>query len=134
DSISQAAVLGAGQMGAGIARLIAEKGIWTRLKDIKPEYVAKGVDSVRQMMATEVRRRRITAQQAQATLDHLSPTTDYRGLRNADIVIEAVLEDLSIKQQVFRELADATSPRTVLATNTSSLLVRDIAAGVPHPE
>ncbi len=134
DAITNAAVLGAGAMGAGIARMLAEKGIWTRLKDVKPEFVARGVDTIRTMMSSDVRRRRITPLQAEAVLDHISPTTDYRGLKNADVVIEAVLEEIAVKQQVFRELADATSPRTVLATNTSSLLVRDIAAGIPHPE
>ncbi len=134
DSIQNAAVLGAGAMGAGIARILAEKGIWVRLKDIKPEYVAKGMDTIRKLTAGDVTRRRATPRQAEITLDHISPTTDYRGLKNADIVIEAVLEDLAIKQSVFRELSEATGPRTVLATNTSSLLVKDIAAGIPHPE
>jgi 3-hydroxyacyl-CoA dehydrogenase/enoyl-CoA hydratase/3-hydroxybutyryl-CoA epimerase len=134
DSVQHAAVLGAGAMGAGIARILAEKGVWVRLKDIKPDFVARGMDIIRKMTASDVSRRRATPRQAEITLDHISPTTDYRGLKNADIVIEAVLEDIAIKQQVFRELADATGPRTVLATNTSSLLVRDIAAGIPHPE
>jgi 3-hydroxyacyl-CoA dehydrogenase/enoyl-CoA hydratase/3-hydroxybutyryl-CoA epimerase len=134
DSIVQAAVIGAGQMGAGIARLLAERAIWVRLKDTKPEYVARGIASLRKAMATELGRRRITPLQATQTLDHVSPTTDYRGMRHAEIVIEAVVEDLSIKQQVFRELAEVTDPRTVLATNTSSLLVSEIATGVPHPE
>jgi 3-hydroxyacyl-CoA dehydrogenase / enoyl-CoA hydratase / 3-hydroxybutyryl-CoA epimerase len=134
ESVQHAAVIGAGAMGAGVARILAEKGVWVRLKDIKPEFVARGMDIIRKMAKADVSRRRATARQAEMTLDHISPTTDYRGLKNADIVIEAVLEDVAIKQQVFRELADATGPRTVLATNTSSLLVKDIAAGVAHPE
>jgi 3-hydroxyacyl-CoA dehydrogenase len=113
---------------------MAERGVWVRLKDIKPEFVARGMNTIRKLIDSEVRRRRITPLQAQQTLDRISPTTDYRGLRHADIVIEAIVEDLAIKQRVFRELADATDPRTVLATNTSSLLVRDIANGVPYPE
>jgi 3-hydroxyacyl-CoA dehydrogenase/enoyl-CoA hydratase/3-hydroxybutyryl-CoA epimerase len=134
DSVQHAAVIGAGAMGAGIARILADKGVWVRLKDVKPEFVARGVDMIRKMTANDVSRRRITPRHAENTLDHISPTTDYRGLKNADLVIEAVLEDLNIKQQVFRELAAATGPRTVLATNTSSLLVGDIASDVPHPE
>ncbi len=134
DSIKNAAVLGAGQMGAGIARLMAERGIWVRLKDVKPEFVARGVDILRKMWGGEVRRRRMTPRQAEDAMDHISPTTDYRGLKHADVVIEAVVEELDVKRQVFRELAAATSPNTVLATNTSSLLVAEIAEGVPHPE
>jgi 3-hydroxyacyl-CoA dehydrogenase/enoyl-CoA hydratase/3-hydroxybutyryl-CoA epimerase len=134
DLVQHAGVIGAGAMGAGIARILAEKGIWVRLKDVKPEFLARGMDMIRKMTSGDVSRRRATPRQAEITLDHISPTTDYRGLKNADIVIEAVLEDLAIKQQVFRELAEATGPRTVLATNTSSLLVGDIARDVPHPE
>ena len=67
-------------------------------------------------------------------LDHLSPTTDYRGLKNADLVLEAVLEELDVKHKVLDKLAAATRPDCVLATNTSSLTVADIARTIPHPE
>lgn len=133
-SLTNAAVLGAGAMGAGIALLMAQKGIWTRLKDVKPEFLAKGMTTVRKLIKSDQQRKRITPLQASDTLDRLRPTTDYSGFQQVDLVIEAIVESLPIKQQVFRELADATLPHTVLATNTSSLLVRDIAQGVPHPE
>ncbi len=81
-----------------------------------------------------MRRKRITAIEGIQALDHLSPTTDYRGLKNADIVLEAVLEELDVKHKVFDELAAATRPDCVLATNTSSLTVADIARTVAHPE
>lgn len=133
-SLTNAAVLGAGAMGAGIALLMAQKGIWTRLKDVKPELLAKGLATARKLLKVDQQRKRITPLQASDTLDRLRPTTDYSGFKHADLVIEAIVENLPIKQQVFRELAEATSLHTVLATNTSSLLVRDIAQGIPHPE
>lgn len=133
-SLTDAAVLGAGAMGAGIALLMAQKGIWTRLKDIKPEFLANGMSTARKLIQSDLKRKRITPLQASDTLDRLRPTTDYSGFKQTDIVIEAIVESLPIKQQVFRELAAATSPSTVLATNTSSLLVREIAEGIPHPE
>ncbi len=133
-AITDAAVLGAGAMGAGIALLMAQKGIWTRLKDIKPEFLAKGIATARKLIKSDLLRKRISQLQASDTLDRLRPTTDYAGLKNADLIIEAIVESLPIKQQVFRDLAEATSPMTVLATNTSSLLVSDIAQGIPHPE
>jgi 3-hydroxyacyl-CoA dehydrogenase/enoyl-CoA hydratase/3-hydroxybutyryl-CoA epimerase len=129
-----AAVLGAGAMGSGIALLMAQKGIWTRLKDIQPEFLANGMATVRKLINSDLQRKRITPLQASDTLDRLRPTTDYAGLKNTDLIIEAIVESLPIKQQVFRELAETTSPSTVLATNTSSLLVSDIAQGIPHPE
>ena len=129
-----AAVLGAGAMGAGIALLMAQKGIWTRLKDIKTEFLVNGMTTARKLVQSDLKRKKVTPLQGSDTLDRLRPTTDYSGFKQTDIVIEAIVESLRIKQQVFRELADATSSNTVLATNTSSLLVRDIAEGIPHPE
>jgi 3-hydroxyacyl-CoA dehydrogenase / enoyl-CoA hydratase / 3-hydroxybutyryl-CoA epimerase len=134
DSIHQAAVIGAGAMGAGIALLMARRRIWTRLKDLNPAFVAKGMKTVRKLVSSDVRRRRITSIEGIQALDHLSPTTDYRGLKNADLVLEAVLEELDVKHKVLDELAAATRPDCVLATNTSSLTVADIARTVPHPE
>lgn len=132
--LKQAAVIGAGAMGAGIALLLARKGIATRLKDIKPEFVARGVKTVRDLLSKDTKRKKLTKRQAEEIFDRLSPATDYRGLKNADVVIEAVVEVPDIKRQVFAELAEATNPETVLATNTSSLLVSDVARDVPHPE
>jgi 3-hydroxyacyl-CoA dehydrogenase / enoyl-CoA hydratase / 3-hydroxybutyryl-CoA epimerase len=134
DTIDQAAVIGAGAMGAGIALLMARRGIWTRLKDISPEFVARGMKTVRKLVTSDMRRRRITAVEGMEALDHLSPTTDYRGLKNADLVLEAVVEEMDIKHKVFDELAAATGPDCILATNTSSLTVADIAQKVSHPE
>jgi 3-hydroxyacyl-CoA dehydrogenase / enoyl-CoA hydratase / 3-hydroxybutyryl-CoA epimerase len=133
DSIEHAAVIGAGAMGAGIALLAARRGIWTRLKDINAEFVARGMKSVRKLIATDVKRRRITSLEGTQALDHLSPATDYRGLKQADVIVEAVVEELDVKHQVFTDLAAATSPGCALATNTSSLTVAAIAAGTPDP-
>ena len=132
--LKQAAVIGAGAMGAGIALLLARKGVATRLKDIKSEFVARGVKTVRELLDKDTKRKKLTKRQAEEIFDRLSPATDYRGLKNADVVIEAVVEVTEIKRQVFAELAAATNAETVLATNTSSLLVSDVARDVPHPE
>jgi 3-hydroxyacyl-CoA dehydrogenase / enoyl-CoA hydratase / 3-hydroxybutyryl-CoA epimerase len=132
--ICEAAVIGAGAMGAGIALLLARRGIWTRLKDINPEFVSRGMRTIRKLLSSDVKRRRITQLEATKALDHLSPTTDYRGLRHAAIVIEAVVEEMDVKHTVFRDLAAATDPDCVLATNTSSLTVAEIAREVPRPE
>lgn len=134
DAIQEGAVLGAGAMGAGIALLMARKGIWTRLKDIKPEFVAGGMKTIRKLINSDVKRKKITELEATNALDHLSPTTDYTGLKHCDIVIEAVVEEMDVKRKVFDELAEATNDKTVLATNTSSLLVTEIARDVAHPE
>lgn len=134
DELNQAVVLGAGAMGAGIALLFARKDVAVRLKDINEDCVSRGVQTTRKLLGKDVKRRKLTKRQAEQVSDRLSPTVDYRGLKHADIAIEAVLEKVEIKRQVFCELAEAAHSETVLATNTSSLLVSDIARGVPNPE
>jgi len=134
DEIRQAAVIGAGAMGAGVALLLARRGVWTRLKDLNPEFVSRGMQTIRKLLRSDLKRRKITPLEASRALDHLSPATDYRGLKNADVVIEAIVEDLSIKRRMFNELIDAVGEQTVLATNTSSLRVAEIAEGMPRPE
>jgi len=89
--------------------------------------------NVRKLIGTDVKRRRITAVEGTQALDHLSPATDYRGLKQADVIVEAVVEELDVKHQVFTELAAATGPDCALATNTSSLTVAAVAAGTPQP-
>ncbi len=132
-ALTDAAVLGAGAMGAGIALLLAQKNVWTRLKDINPKMVSAGLQTIHAQLNKDVARKRITPVQRMRALDHIRPITDYSGLRQTNLVIEAIIENLDIKRQVFRDLAEATSPDTVLATNTSSLTVSDIAEGVPGP-
>ncbi len=134
DAVENAAVIGAGAMGAGIAQLLARKGVWTRLKDIKPEFVANGMKVLRDLVGKDLKRKKLTKTKATAVLDHVSPTTDYNGLKHADVIVEAIVENIDVKRSVFCELAAASNDKTVLATNTSSLLVKEIAEGVPHPE
>jgi len=134
DDVTEAAVLGAGAMGAGIALLLARKNVWTRLKDINAKMVSAGLNTIHELVNKDVARKKITPLQRTRIYDHLRPITDYSGLKRTDIVIEAIIEELDIKRSVFRELAEATGPDTVLATNTSSLTVSDIAQGMTNPE
>ncbi len=134
DAISNVAVIGAGTMGAGIAQLLAERGIWVRLKDVQTDYLSAGLRKIRQALDKDVARRRVSRLDADRALQHISPTTDYTGMGHADVVIEAVLEEIPIKQQVFRDLAAVAAPAAVLATNTSSLRVEQVTPDVPHPE
>ncbi|WP_339911965.1 3-hydroxyacyl-CoA dehydrogenase NAD-binding domain-containing protein [Symmachiella dynata] len=134
SAVTDAAVLGAGAMGAGIALLLARKNVWTRLKDINAKAVSAGLQTINGLLNKDLARKRITPLERTRTLDHLRPITDYSGLKRTDIVIEAIVENLEIKREVFRDLAEATGPDTVLATNTSSLTVSDIAEGMSRPQ
>jgi 3-hydroxyacyl-CoA dehydrogenase/enoyl-CoA hydratase/3-hydroxybutyryl-CoA epimerase len=128
------AVVGAGFMGAAIAEVAAAAGMWVRVRDVKPEAVAKGLCSVRKMLDDGVARRRFDAREARQILQRVSGTTDYSGFANVGLVIEAVFEDLAIKQRVVQELEATVHPETVIASNTSAIPIKDIARVSEYPE
>jgi len=132
--IEQAAVLGAGVMGGGIAQLIAEKAdIPVRMKDIHHQALASGMEHAGGLLRKLVERRRLSRPEMQRKLALLRPSLDYGGFARADLVIEAVVEKLSVKQAVFAEVATQVPAGTVLASNTSSLSIDLIGAKTPDP-
>lgn len=131
--IHKCGVLGAGVMGGGIAQLLSYKGITVRLKDINYEALALGLRSASKIVQDGVRKRRIPKNEAANMMARITPTLDYSGFANADMVIEAVVENLDIKKKVFSELSKATNPTAILATNTSALSVAAMAEGVSDP-
>jgi 3-hydroxyacyl-CoA dehydrogenase/enoyl-CoA hydratase/3-hydroxybutyryl-CoA epimerase len=127
-------VVGAGFMGAAIAEVGAAAGLAVRVRDVKPEAVAKGLSSIRKMLDDGVARRRFDAREARQILQLVSGTTDYSGFQRADLVIEAVFEDLAIKQKVVQELEANVRPETVIASNTSAIPINEIAKASKYPE
>lgn len=132
--IQKVGVLGAGVMGGGIAQLLVSKEKTVRLRDISTTAIAKGLKTVRDLNKKLLKRRRINQREAGRRLARIVPTTDWTGFRRVDFVIEAVVEKLKIKKNVFQEVAQCVSSETVLATNTSALSITEIASAVPHPE
>jgi 3-hydroxyacyl-CoA dehydrogenase/enoyl-CoA hydratase/3-hydroxybutyryl-CoA epimerase len=133
--VRETAVLGAGTMGGGIAQLIAaQTGLPVRMKDVRHEALAAGMTHAAGLFDRQVRRRRLDAPGMRRRMALLRPTLDYSGFRRVDLVIEAIVEKLDVKQGVFAELAAQVPERAVLASNTSSLPIRDIRARTPHPE
>lgn len=132
--IERAGVLGAGVMGAGIASSLADRSVHTRLFDLAPGALDTALHGHRQEIAKRLKRRRLQKHEALAASDRLDTTREMIGFGNAGLVLEAVAERLEVKQSVFQQLAEQVGPECILATNTSSLSVTDIAAGVPHPE
>jgi len=133
-SVTRVGVVGAGFMGAAIAEVSAAAGGSVRLKDVKPEAVAKGLSSIRKMLDSGVKRRRFDAREAQHIMQRVSGTTDYSGFHNAELVIEAVFEDLKIKQQVIQELEANIKPTAAIASNTSAIPIKEIARQAKNPE
>ena len=126
-------VLGAGFMGAGIATVAVQAGTIVRLKDASLDRVAAGWRAVREVLRERVKRRQITRLGLDDTLSLIGGTIDYSGFANADLVIEAVFEDLAIKHAVLREV-QAVAPRAIFASNTSTIPIREIAMAAAHPD
>jgi enoyl-CoA hydratase/3-hydroxyacyl-CoA dehydrogenase len=127
------AVVGAGNMGSGIGQKIAVEGLDVWLIDVDEERVTRGLTSIERTLAEGVERGVMSAKKAAAARARVHGTSRLEDAAGADLVIEAVFEDLALKQDVFRRLDAVCRPDTILATNTSSFLVRDIASAVQHP-
>ncbi|MCK6446514.1 MAG: 3-hydroxyacyl-CoA dehydrogenase family protein [Planctomycetes bacterium] len=135
NSMNTAAVLGAGTMGHGIAHVLAQAGLTTRLFDVAQAALDKGLASVRSNLDKGVEKQKLTVAERDATLARLSTTTDLgAAIRGVDVVIEAVPERLELKTKLFGELGSALGANVLLATNTSSLPITRIAAAAAHPE
>ena len=132
--IGQAAVVGAGVMGGGIAHLLVEKGdIPVRLKDIEAAGLAGGMEHAASLLAKQVSRRRLREPEAKRKLALIRPSLGYQGFADCDLMIEAVVERLDVKQKVFAEVAAKMPPEAILATNTSSLSIDAIGRDTPEP-
>jgi 3-hydroxybutyryl-CoA dehydrogenase len=129
------AVLGAGTMGAGIAQVCAQAGSRVVLQDITEEFVQKGLSRIRDFLQKGVEKGKVTEARRNEVLALVSTTVDRAAAsRAADLVIEAVPEKLELKNGLFRELAGVVRPDCVLASNTSSLSLAKVFAGVSKPE
>ncbi len=127
---ARAAVLGAGVMGGGIACLLASAGLWVRLKDLEPTLVASGLRSAREVLERRLRKRKLDRPGLRRAMNRIAGTTDDTGLGRVDLVIEAIVEDLEVKKRAFAQLDALVPMRAILATNTSSLPVGEIASAV----
>ena len=133
DDIKQVAVIGAGTMGRGIAISFANAGIAVTLLDLNEEVRTQAVSYIEGIYAGMVKRERITQENADACLQRFSTTGEYADISQADLVVEAVYENLDLKKSIFRELDKVMKPDAILATNTSYLDIDAIAAETTRP-
>ncbi len=131
--VQRVAVIGAGVMGAGIAQWTAARGYPTLLKDVAPGALAKGLKTAEKIFTDGVKKRKLTPAEATAGLDRITATAEDVPLAGVDLVIEAALEKLDVKQAIFRQLEARSGPDTILATNTSALSIDAIAGGLADP-
>jgi 3-hydroxyacyl-CoA dehydrogenase len=132
--IHRAAVAGAGTMGGGIAMVFANAGIPVLLNDTDRAAIDRGLANIQKNYATSVKRGRFTAQQVEDRLKLIQPTLSYDAFAGADIVIEAVFESMTLKKEVFGEFDRVCKPGAILASNTSTLNIDEIASATSRPE
>jgi 3-hydroxyacyl-CoA dehydrogenase len=133
-TIARAAVVGAGTMGGGIAMAYANAGIPVLLKDVDQSTIDRGMSVIRKNYESTTSKGKMTAEAMARTLALITPTTSYGGFSDADIIVEAVFENLELKKSVFAELAKVARPDAILASNTSTLDIDEFAAVSGRPE
>jgi 3-hydroxyacyl-CoA dehydrogenase/enoyl-CoA hydratase/3-hydroxybutyryl-CoA epimerase len=131
--IQKLGILGAGFMGAGIASIAAQQGTLIRLKDADPGRVGKGLAAAREVLRDRLTKKQITRQQLDDYMTLIGGTTDYSGFRNVDLVIEAVFEDLGVKQAVLQETEAVTRADAIFASNTSTIPIAQLASVSSRP-
>ena len=132
--IEKVGVIGAGQMGNGIAHVCALAGCDVLMEDVNPEALGRARDTISKNLARQVGRGLITQVEADATLARIKTATNLEGMRDRDIVIEAATENEQVKRKVYQELCPRIGPKTMIASNTSSISITRLAAATDRPE
>jgi len=132
--IKKLGVVGAGTMGNGIAQIAAQIGCEVVMRDIEMRFVEGGMRKVDAFLAKSVEKGKLEAKEKDAILGRIKGTVDMADLKDVDLVVEAVLEDLDLKKSVFKELDEICRPEVILATNTSSMSITEIAASTKRPD
>lgn len=133
-TIKRVMVIGAGQMGAGIAQVAAQAGFEVLLHDANGTALDEGIQRIEKLLTRAVQKTRITDEEKSSTLNNLKRAKKLEDARTCDLVIEAIVENMDVKTKLFRELDEITPAHTILATNTSSLPITEIAAVTNRPE
>lgn len=132
--IQKVMVIGAGQMGSGIAQVCAQAGYTVVLNDMKEEFFQRGIGVITKNLTRDVEKGRKTEEEKQAILERITMSLDLQDAKDVDIVIEAAVENMEVKQSIFKQLDTIAPKHAILATNTSSLPITEIAAVTTRPE
>ena len=132
--VQKVGVVGAGQMGAGIAQVAAQAGYDVVLVDLKPEFVARGVATIDRSLAKLVEKKALSDADAKAARGRIATGTDNQMLAGCDLVVEAVVEDVDVKRKLFADLDRIVGPQAILASNTSSIPITLLAAATKRPD
>ena len=127
-------VIGAGTMGAGIAQVFAENGYTVIIKEVQEDLYLRGLKNIEKILDRGIKKEKITATDKAETLSRLTGTTEVNDLADCDLVVEAAVENMKIKKLIFEELDKVCKPEAILATNTSSLSITDVAISTQRPD
>ena len=133
-SIARIGVVGAGQMGGGIAQIGAQAGLAVTMIDVQPAVLERGLTTISSSLDRFIKKGTLDSAQKHATLARITATTDYSALGEVDLVVEAATENLQIKLDILRRIEKAAAEHAVIATNTSSLSITQLAAVLQRPE
>ena len=134
ESVSTVGVVGAGTMGNGIAQVTATAGYDVVMRDIEGEFIERGFDSIDSSLERLVDSEKLTEEDATTTRERIEGTTDFERLADCDLVVEAAVENMDVKRDIFADLDSTVPDDVVLATNTSTLSVTSIASATERPE
>jgi 3-hydroxybutyryl-CoA dehydrogenase len=127
-------IIGAGQMGNGIAHVAAASGLEVIMNDVKQEFVDKGLKTIEKNLDRAVSKGKMTEDEKSGIMGRIKPSVDLKDFESADFVVEAIIESLDLKRQVFQRLDEVVAPGKVLASNTSSISITKLAACTKRPE
>ncbi len=127
-------VVGAGTMGNGIAQVAARAGCRVILRDVKEEFLERGMTAIRKSLQRDVDKDRLKEEEKHSIINRIRTVTEFDALAEADLIVEAVTEDLSVKQEVFRTLDQLTRSDAILASNTSSISITKLGAVTERPD
>jgi 3-hydroxybutyryl-CoA dehydrogenase len=127
-------VIGAGAMGSGIAQVVAQSGFTVFLRDIKQEFVSKGIDSISKNLGRLVEKNKMQAAERDSIIGRITGIVEIGAAKSADFAIEAAFEDMAVKKTIYQELDSTLKPEAILATNTSSLSITEVAAVTRRPD
>jgi len=132
--IKKIGVIGAGTMGHGIALVCARSGYDVVMRDIEQKFVDNGMNKINKFLSRSVEKGKLSEEQKNKILNKITPTTKLEEVKDCDVVIEAILEDVNLKKNLFKELDAVCSEHTILASNTSTIPITDLASATKRPE
>jgi 3-hydroxybutyryl-CoA dehydrogenase len=132
--IKKIGVIGAGTMGHGITLVAAKSGYTVVLRDIKKDLVDHGLQKINRFLGKSVEKKRISEEEKNQILSRIHGTTNLEELQDADIIIEAIFENITVKKQLFKDLDEICNKNTIFASNTSTIPITDIASATKRPE